>query len=566
MADERVVRKRPSTSFDRSLIPQSLLGEASAAADWHHGLVDHDLFVRIDTYEKFKEEAILFVFGRRGTGKTALVKMLQHDARRDRVRPYVASWTIDQEEAFYGLAAQVRLTALASIKPVELQQWLAKAWSWMITTCGMQAVVYQAGRRPPGIDAHAEELSTLRKYLADYGLLHGADADGNDTNVLALLLRVVAEEVAGSNGSSAADGLRLLSRLEARLMTKGFEAARAALQRVATKLEGYILVLIDSLDQYNIDDDVSRTVLSSLMLTANRMYEERVSRRLLVKVAFPSELHGRIDMPNPTKLAPRCLFIIWTYSDLLEVIARRYRRLLLEGEVQSASRARPQRTPTVAFGDAREFLYRFMPEAVEIGVAQRLDTLSYIVRHTQKKPRQLIVIFNTVLTLAKEEGVDWTCLDEELVKRGVRTRLDILAEGSLEVVDYVYPNGSMFVKTALTGALSIFNARMLDKYVNRTRGLRCQPGAQMDAQEVKGLLIRAGVVGKVKRVWQSRANGAFMEAQFEYQVPHALTPAPDDLFAIHPMFYGYLETRCARPEFVYPEPSDPEEVVVLGRL
>jgi hypothetical protein len=90
------------------LFPLKLFGQVDADTEWED---DKDkssrLFVHTDSYEVFKDKSNLFMFGRRGSGKTALIKMfdfeINNGLHEDR---YNYSRIIYQEDTFFRLTLE----------------------------------------------------------------------------------------------------------------------------------------------------------------------------------------------------------------------------------------------------------------------------------------------------------------------------------------------------------------------------------------------------------------------------------------------------------------------------
>src|SRR5215207_3218009 len=63
---------------EQNFVPRPIFGEEDAAIEWEHNLKPEQIFAPIASYEEFASRGALFLFGRRGTGKTALLHMLTH--------------------------------------------------------------------------------------------------------------------------------------------------------------------------------------------------------------------------------------------------------------------------------------------------------------------------------------------------------------------------------------------------------------------------------------------------------------------------------------------------------
>lgn len=542
----------------RSLLPletthaSSCLGEPSAAEEWVDPTHAARVFLHTKSYDRVTQPDALFIFGRRGTGKTALLRMLQYEIRERKVNEYSAAWVIDEEDAYRQLALNIRMSPLASLPEDELKHVINSQWEWLINVSAMCAVVWQAQHDERLRGEQAKREKRMREYLAQQGIL-------GDEQGLHLLLRpvqVVTETIQREFGEllpdAAAKAVRVANAalaLMQRLVTNDYRAALQALQLFLAEAAAPALVLVDSIDEYNLDDDVSRAVASSLIETTERYYRERTSRRVLVKAAFPSEIYSHIRFPNAEKTLPRIHFILWRFQDLVCLLAKRYAHYIKHDEQGNLD----------VYKHAREYLGVLLPAVIRTRQGLEFDTLAYVLRHTQKKPRQAITMFNVVLTLAEENGTDPTNLPPSGIVEGVHRGLYLLTEGVFQVFDRIYPKASHLIPATLNGAPSFFDNQALDKYLKNTSSIRRDLGRE----DVKRLLFQAGVLGIVADRSSLPGGVEFWQVVFEYQVPRILTAGPDDTFAVHPMFYEHLQTQVSKNVFIYPVATESTERAIL---
>ncbi len=321
----------------------------------------------------------------------------------------------------------------------------------------------------------------------------------------------------------------------------------------------YGLVLVDSLEFYDLRDTISKTVTSSLIEAIRQMYGSRVRNRILAKAAFPSEIYPHLSAVNKEKIEGKNLYILWRYKDLIRLLAKRYYYSEFGEQTDP---------PTLDFSQyvtSREYLYERLPPTVRSTHGVGFDTLGYIMKHTQKKPRQFIMLMNVILTLAERKGLDPMQVSEQAVRAGVHARLDILVEGILDVYDQVYPNCSRVVRRILTRAPSHFDYGTLDRLVSEASSVRTE--SNLSAEEAKRLLLECGALGIECGIHELPTPGHFLlEALFEYQVKGVITMSNRARFAIHPMLYQEFHAEVDRTRFVYPIPSEDEERTMLGEL
>lgn len=536
------------------IIPKSFLGEEDADDEWTIDQKPIDVFLHTNSYEAFKRTDCLYLFGRRGTGKTTMMHMLRYEVRRGYIPDYSYAWILDQEEAYHELSMQLRLSPLAQLPPDELVHLLVKKWVWVLNISSMEAVV-EAEYENPNTD---NDISTIENYLRDQNSMGvGANSIDFHTSPFRRLSKIITEELDAVDYISTKVGSALV-KISNRLYTPNYKKAQKALSNVLDRSNGTCLVMVDSIELYNLQDNIQQAVITALIEAARRMHNTRTTNRILVKAAFPSEIYPRLAPMNKGKTEKRNVFILWQYRDLVSLLAKRYWRMVhINGKPDADDYGRLN-----DFNTARDFLYQYLPPQVigETNVA--FDTLAYITRHTQKKPRQIILLLNVVLTLAEDEGMNLFKITPNWVVRGVHARLDMVVDSALDMYQQINPHAEQLVKRALTGAPSYFDHSTLDQLLKEVGSLRAEAGLSIN--EVKSLFLEIGVIG----LWVDRRNlnskKTILETLFEYQVKNTLTITNRSQCAVHPMFYQELQIDVDPDTFVYPLPAEDEEKQVLA--
>lgn len=535
------------------LTPEPILGEEDAHDEWSRRVKPVDTFLHTQSYKEFLRDDCVYLFGRRGTGKTALMNMAEHEIRRGDIRGYSFAWLIDSEEAYHDLSVQLRLSPLATLPRDDLIHVLKNKWKWVVTISAMIAVADQM----KGQRTSSAQLKVIRRYLEEEGLLPEASKTHVAGPPLRHLIRTLTEEL-GRTGNEVVKAGVAITRVASSLFSAEYEQARAALVEVLAS-NGKCLVMVDSVEEYVLDDVVSGSVATALIAAAKAFYTDSDSSGIVVKVAFPSELYSHIYHQNRDKVERKTLFILWRYTDLVSVVAKRFRQAVTQDHRKSAYHAFDE------FTRARDYLYQFLPKAIASTTGIPFDTLGYIIRHTQKKPRQVILLMNVILTLAKERGLKLSKITEEVIRDGVHARLDMLVKGSVDVFEQVLPNAEQIIRQALTRANGDFSDAELDQYLAEVSGLRKSEAYSRD--QVKRMFLEAGVLGVRGESHALPAEGKeLVEAFFEYQVKGILSPSARASYMVHPMFYEELEIAVDMDRLTYPQPDEIEEREILASM
>src|SRR5262245_25947645 len=83
--------------------PVAFLGEEEAAAEWNESTRPARTFVRLETYGALQDPRSLYLFGRRGTGKTTYLRMLDYEVRSGRSRQYAVSRVLNSQDIIFAI-------------------------------------------------------------------------------------------------------------------------------------------------------------------------------------------------------------------------------------------------------------------------------------------------------------------------------------------------------------------------------------------------------------------------------------------------------------------------------
>ena len=533
------------------MIPKLFFGEEAAEAEWARAEKPLDTFIHTESFKEFKRKEVLFLFGRRGTGKTSIMQMMKFEVNNKQIKEYSHCWMISDEDVFHELSINIRTSPLAQLPQKELNYILKRKWRWILTIMAMRAVVDSSKIVP-------EELSVVVKYLNDQNI--GA-------NPVVNIIRLIEDELMNIDYDITKMGGAII-KITRKMLSADYDQASKALASYLIKTNGKCLVLVDSIEEYDLKDDISRAVVTALIGATVEIYNSSSNNKVYCKVAFPSEIYPHFKSFNREKVEGKNLFLLWQYGDLVSLMAKRYKHLLTMEESKPGRQIPPDLVESN--GDledhsvAKKYIYNFLPKLIKTKSDIEFDTLAYIIRHTQKKPRQVIQIFNIICTLGENHKKGIFEIDSDLIVCGVHARIDLLVEGALDMYDKVYPRASSIIKKVMLGANSYFDYASLDQRLTKVKDLRDQ--ADLSREEVRRLLFESGVLGlKGKEHNFSNSNKSLWEGLFEYQIKGTITFTPDTECLVHPMFYRDFQIKVNMNKFIYPIPQEDEEKELLGK-
>ncbi len=529
---------------------KKFIGEVDSQDEWSDGIHPEKFFVHTDSYKIICEKSTLFIFGRRGTGKTAVVQMLNYEIQSQKRKEYTYSRIINQEDAYHDLAIQVRNSPLANFPVEELVHTLKKKWLWAIEVSGMISILNED--TIPDI-----KKTAIIGYLKTLGFLKGKR---KKYKVFSILAESLAGELEKIDNTPAKVGAALF-RFGNKIFNKDFDSAQDELYNILEEEKKTCLVLIDSIERYNLKDKIAKSVIGGLIQALLEIYHDR-KKGLYAKAAFPSEILRHMNPSNWGKTDDKLHIINWRYKDLIKLVAKRYYRFIINqnARINSINKYNDEKV-------ALDFFYNYFPKTIEAKSGIEIDTMSYIISHTQKKPRQLIHLINAILTFAETENKEITNLDDETIINGTHILLDSLFKETIQIYQQIYPNAYDLVKRTLSEAEAYFDYKELDVKLKEINSLLKNNTEMIEItkEDVKNLLIESGILGIAREKHKLSNEKNILIALFEYQIKGTLTLNNASLCVIHPMFYQVFQIYSDMNTYVYPKPADEDEGLMLNK-
>lgn len=519
---------------------KDIFGALDANVEWTNPKHSAATFFKSETYSDFILPSSLFLFGRRGTGKTSLLRMLDYETNFNNTTPYYHSAIIDSERNFHNLSIQFRDEVFEQLPRATFMYQVQQKWEWIIWVSAMVSI-NKTGHR---------SCDKITKYLDSEGLSDSSSSK----NILQNLARKIEDSLNESDSPVTQTG-RVLAQLIRKLFSPSFEEAKKELLNIINEIKKPLLVLVDSIEEYEIHDSVYEGITSALIQTAYEFYTKHRSS-ICVKVALPSEIYPRLKPFNKEKIENLNLFILWTHKDLLRFIAKRVSHTFDSNEMQNKLRDFDD------YAKARIYLYSIIPDQVTCEQGIEFDTFAYILRHTQKKPRQVLQMMNVIHHTALEVNETFMSMDTSTINKGVHSHLDTIVAGSLEIYGQIFPHAAAIVERVAYEMPATFNYGELSEKLKETNSLRASAG--LGKEDVLRLLLESGCLGILSEEVHSLPNGTELkEAYFEYQIKGILQHSNRSIFAIHPMMYQVSQIIVKTKEYIYPVPIEHEEAEII---
>jgi hypothetical protein len=252
---------------------------------------------------------------------------------------------------------------------------------------------------------------------------------------------------------------------------------------------------------------------------------------------------------NPLKSIRNEIYLHWRPKDLMRLISWRFHHYLRATEQLSEESTDIKWDD---YNDVREKMWNpYFGNSLRNGKGMAELSFPYVLRHTQMRPRQLIVLCNTIAQRAFREKT-FPIFQPDAIVKAVAEGENALAEEVLNSYSSVYPKVGRIVD-ALSGLPMLFKGNELDKRAPLTASE--WPPGEYSPFAFRQLVVELGMIGRVRHIDQ---KAGFVEADFEYSSKTRLPVLVTDHCVVHPMFYQRLNTTINYNLRVYPFPEHEE--------
>jgi serine/threonine protein kinase len=460
---------------------------------------------------------VFLIIGRRGAGKTALSQFFSFQQQI----PNVNTIEVDEPAAFQQLMSRMAETA-AHTREIAIPR-LVKIWEFVIWS----AIFWQLKERDSRIRAACR---------------HTEDAETVSTFIRHLLKTLVSRFVRSDNS--------LADELEDFISNETVQRAKRAVLEVVTG--NNVIIAIDTMENYAVRDESMMRSMGALIQCASRFSRDYARYGIYLKVFIMAEIFPYLKEEvslNPLKFIHDEIYLQWRPKDLMRLISWRYDRYLKKSSAT---------LPTISKVDwdnhhdvLKQKWEPYWGKKIRTRQGLIEETFPYVLRHTQLRPRQLIVLCNSIAKRS-QEGETFPKFDPENIIEGIQRAEKRLAEEVMNSYSSVYP-GAARIAEALSGLPLIFKGNELDKRAPQTASQ--WPHGEYSSYAFRQFVSELGIVGRVRNV--SEKTG-IVEADFEYAGESRISLLVNDECVIHPMFYKKLNIRMTRNLCVYPFPDHEE--------
>lgn len=472
-------------------------------------------------HTRFNREAlsskVFLIIGRRGAGKTALSQFFSFQ----QLMPNVTTIEVDEPAAFQQLMSKMAESA-ASTREVAIPR-LVKIWEFVIWS----TIFWQLQDKDPRIKA---------------AVMFADQTDQVSTFIRQVLKFLVSQFLEADND--------LADELEDFISNERIQRAKRAVLEVVKGNK--VIIALDTMENYAVRDESMMRSMGALIQCASRFSRNYSRHGIYLKVFIMAEIFPHLKEEvslNPLKFIHDEIYLQWRPKDLMRLISWRYDRYLKQNNLL---------IPTIGKLDwdnhhdvLKEKWEPYWGKKLQTRQGIIEETFPYVLRHTQLRPRQLIVLCNSIARHS-QDGETFPKFERDSIIEGIQRAEKRLAEEVMNSYSSVYP-GAARIAEALSGLPLIFKGNELDKRAPQTASQ--WPAGEYSSYAFRQFVSELGIVGRVRNV--SEKTG-IVEADFEYAGESRISLLVNDQCVIHPMFYKKLNIRMTKNLCVYPFPDHEE--------
>lgn len=265
----------------------------------------------------------------------------------------------------------------------------------------------------------------------------------------------------------------------------------------------------------------------------------------------------------------------WTVGELMSLIAHRYLLHLYAWKDENDSYKdlydKLVKMNIYSREGAFELIQTILPEKITNGRGIPEDTMTYISRHFQVLPRQLLAAFNAMISNAlKDKKLRQGFISENAVLASIRGEEIRMAEEILGAYIPRFPEAESIRKNVLPNMPLVFAYKDIRHFyddkglINNAKNILKafnDKGVPVSPERFERCLIETGMVGRVEDAPGQDKQG-YINVKYEYSIPGRLVVGEKDELAVHPLFSGDSVQRANEaygPNVygVYPIDTDP---------
>jgi len=497
-------------------------------------------FIKTSNYEDVLNPETVFISGRKGDGKTALAFMLKDEKDiKNRLR-YEYAMVIRNYEFYHSIALAMRENVLSSkavynsqIKEkIDVRTYFEKLWEYIIYITAMNTVVNDFDKY--------RNIEPIKEYLSSNNLIAEEEEIANN-----VINRVVTQDLFGGE-DTILQAVASIVRIQERLDDPSFKGALNTLRDHLKKEKHSTLIVIDTLEKYYSAEEELLKAVQGMMIAVHKIKLNPSNMRIHIKCFLPDELYDSFSDWNPSKVFDGTVFLGWSYKELISLISKRYFTYIKKYYPEFNYYLNTTEIDWNNKDSVRHsFWDYFFPKQVIDHFGAKEDSFNYILRHSQRKPREIIHIVNKIINNAEKNG-NVPKITEENIRVGVHDNLERLVRDNLFAHHDKLNKLVKIVQVAFANESNVLSGKKLLKCLKRpSREYRT---LSLDEEDVAYILLKSGLIGIVppnnmkERTLSDGKKIYIYETLFEYLENRHLYFNEKSICALHSMLTDSIPT------------------------
>ncbi|TND08180.1 MAG: Uncharacterized protein FD123_2574 [Bacteroidetes bacterium] len=470
---------------------------------------------------KILDRSTYLVVGRRGTGKSSLIEYFSFNELHRHYR------CIDVNEPQLYQVVLEKVARLLEENALHTSRRARLIWKYVIW-----ALIFREYE-------HADERISLAGMM-DFG-------GGNKFSASRIILTLIQSLISKYTGLNIEEVFR---SIEEKLSSDVFLEAQLSVLECSRTDE--TIIALDSIEDYPVGNSAMMEAISALVEYASEFNSEFSNKGLHLKVFLSSEIFPHLlssVIPNPLKVVRDPLVMHWRPKELLRFVCWRwYLHLQQTGKLEADFKIDFERPADVL----KKLWEPYFGHELVNGSGSKEPSFAFLLRHTQLRPRQLVIICNQLFRIMGENGYK----SDNPSRDVARAIAEVQAQLAIEVINSykkIHHNVDRILN-ALTGLPMHFRGRELDRVAKIT-------GSQWENEQYSPYNFRAicaelGIIGRVRN-FDHRTG--IIAADFEYFLEDNLVITDRDDCVFHPLFFNKYNVQHNVPNaIIYPFPDHPD--------
>lgn len=533
------------------------LGTVDAEKEWNDNPEEaYRRFLHTQSYCDFIDKDALILLGRTGTGKTSILRCICENVNKRKIESYDMAIMVQFNEILQNL-----VNTVDDFNNPVINDQLVKIISMYINCYIMKELINR--------DDYKTNSSAMYSYIYNNHLYDLGDDKFSRSGINKIQTMIKSsKQMSGKVGEIANNITTVIDILEA-FTDNGYEKAYKEMVNALTGRR--VMVLIDTLDEYDLRDPKVVLCVKALIATCFGYYNNSEKNHIYVKISIPSEIHTHLIEMLPGKHQGNTVVIQWKNSDLIKMIAIRLldfcsknkNKLIQFNEKYKYDDFYDDNLNSTM--NAKRMLHEMLPESCPTSLDFSFDTLAYCIRHTLKKPRELMTVFNNFLSKIYEENdFHYFINNPNEIRNMIHTTQEEMISSALSMYTTSYKQIKEACEIVLQSRKYYFQGKELDDKLKEAAINR----HGYDIIDIKRILLESGLVGKINEIskvfvkddddsknkkYTVQNSIRIIKAKFEYQVKGRLSLNKNDFYVLHPMCYEHFECRVGSRTLVYPD-------------